>query len=387
MKKTLCFILSLSLIFLLTFSTFAKSVEGDTALSFDSDGKFKIMQINDTQDTDHMNKRTVAFIKKAIEKENPDLVVIVGDMLSDAFLFATEDRIKDALNCLGDIMKETKTPFAVTFGNHDHDLEDVLSTEGMMKVLLENEYCVSATDGCDAGTYNLPILSSDGTKYALNLYMMDTNNKNKDEGGYQGVYSYQVDWYKEKSDELKNANGGEIVPSVVFQHIPVKEIYQLLKVVDRKEADSAVYSTKYKYWYQLDESKLIDPATGLDEAPCSENLDIVTGQYESWLEKGDIIGAFFGHDHVNNFVGKTDDSIILGYNGGTGFNTYGSGNKRSVRIYEFQEDNVNAYTTRSVYYEDVLDDGLSFYIMDLFSAAIVNWILRGIYKMFFIIPW
>lgn len=387
MKKMLCFILSLSLIFLFCFGTYAKETTDSTELRFNSDGTFKIMQINDTQDTDHINERTVAFIKKAIEKEQPDLVVIVGDMLSDAFLFATKDRIEKALNSLGDIMKETKTPFAVTFGNHDHDLEDVLSTADMMKVLLENEYCISSTDGCDAGTYNLPVLSSDGAKYALNVYMMDTNNKNKEQGGYQGVNSYQVDWYKETSDELKNANGGVVVPSVVFQHIPVKEIYQLTKVVDRKQADSAVYSTKYKCWYQLDESKLIDPATGLGEAPCSENLDIVTGQYEAWLEKGDIIGAFFGHDHVNNFVGKTNDGIVLGYNGGTGFNTYGSGNKRSVRVYEFQEDNVSAYTTRCVYYDDVLDNGLDFYIMDLFSAAIVNWILRGIYKLFFIIPW
>lgn len=387
MKKTFSLILSLSLIFLLAFGTHAEDANKTDDLSFGADGKFKIMQINDTQDTDNMNKRTIAFIKKAIKKENPDLVVIVGDMLSDAFLFATKDRIKAALTCLGDIMKETQTPFAVTFGNHDHDLEDKLSTKEMMAVLLENEYCVSKTDGCDPGTYNLPVLSSDGSKYAMNVYMMDTNNKNKDVGGYQGVYSYQVDWYKEKSDELKNANGGEVVPSLVFQHIPVKEIYQLLRVVDKKEADTAVYSTKDGNWYKFNDETIIDFGAGIGEAPCSENLDVVTGQYEAWLEKGDIMGAFFGHDHVNSFVGKTNDGIVLGYSGGSGFNTYGSGNKRSVRIYEFEESDVRAYTTRNVYYEDVLDDGLDFYIMDLFSASIVNWLLRGIYKLFFIIPW
>lgn len=385
MKKILSLILTLTLVFLFAFGTHAE--QGKEELSFDSDGKFKIMQINDTQDTHNMNQRTAAFIKKAIEIEKPDLVVIVGDMLSDFYPFANEEKITKALNCLADIMSETKTPFAVTFGNHDHDLEDVLSTKEMMNVLLKNEYCVSATDGCDAGTYNIPILTSDKSGYALNVYMMDTNNKNKELGGYQGVYSYQVDWYKEKSDELKNANSGKTVPSIVFQHIPPKEVYQLLKVVDRKQAADAVYSTKDGNWYKLNEDKIIDFSTGLGEAPCSEKLDITTGQYEAWLEKGDIIGAFFGHDHVNNFVGKTDDGIILGYNGGTGFNTYGSANKRSVRIYEFEENDVENYNTRSVYYDDILDDGCNFYIIDLFSASIVNWLLRAVYKMFFIIPW
>lgn len=387
MKKVLSLILSLSLVFLFCFGTHAEKASDSNELRFNPDGTFKIMQINDTQDTDNMNKRTFAFIKKAIEKEQPDLVVIVGDMLSDVFLFATKGRIEKALNCLGDIMTETKTPFAVTFGNHDHDLEDVMSTTEMMEILLKNEYCVSGTDGCDAGTYNLPVLKSGNDEYAMNIYMMDTNNKNKDEGSYQGVYSYQVDWYKQKSDELKSANSGKTVPSILFQHIPPKEVYQLLQKVDRKQADSAVYSTKDNSWYKLNEEKILDSATGLYEAPCSENLDIVTGQYEAWLEKGDILGAFFGHDHVNNFVGKTDDGIVLGYNGGTGFNTYGSGNKRSVRIYEFKESDVESYTTRSVYYDDVLDNGLDFYIIDLFSASIVNWLLRLVYKMFFIIPW
>lgn len=385
MKKTLSLILSLALIFLLSFGTYAKQVDSDKSLSFGNDGKFKIMQINDTQDTHNLNKRTANFIKKAIEAQKPDLVVFVGDMLSDVYIGATKNNIKKAIKCLTDIMDETKTPFAVTFGNHDHDLEDVLSIKEMMDVYLESEYCVGATDGCDAGTYNIPILSSDSKSYALNVYMMDTNNK--ESGSYQGVYSYQVDWYKAKSDELKNANGGKVVPSVLFQHIPVKEIYQLLNVVDKKEADSAVYNTKDGNWYKLNEDKLIDSATGIGEAPCSENFDVITGQYEAWLEKGDIIGAFFAHDHVNNFVGKTDDGIVLGYNGGSGFNTYGSGNKRSVRIYEFDENNVEDYDTYAVYYDDVLDDGLSFYIIDLFSASIVNWLLRAVYKMFFIIPW
>ena len=54
--------------------------KGNQTLKFNENGKFKIMQINDTQDTDKMNKRTEDFIRKAVAQEKPDLVVIPGDV-------------------------------------------------------------------------------------------------------------------------------------------------------------------------------------------------------------------------------------------------------------------------------------------------------------------
>ncbi len=386
MKKIIS--LCLALIMMLGICTVAYAQGADRkTLSFGEDGKFKIMQINDTQDTHNLNKRTAKLIKGAIEKEKPDLIVVAGDMLYDAYIDANKKTIPQALRCLGDIFEETKTPFAVTFGNHDHDLEDKVSIKEMAEIFLEYEYCVNGTDGCDPGTYNIPVLSSDGNKVALNVYMMDTNNKNKEIGGYQGVYPYQVDWYKAKSDELKAANGGKAVPSILFQHIPVKEIFQLIEVADKKEANTAIYRPDDMLWYKLREEAVVEPGTGLGEAPCPEKLDVTTGQYEAWLEKGDIIGAFFGHDHLNNFVGKTEDGIILGYNGGTGFNTYGTGDSRSVRFFEFDEKDVENYTTYICRYSDLYDDGLGMYISDVFSPALATWIVRFFYKLLFIIPW
>ena len=386
MKKAISLILALIMMLSLSTIAFAEGT-ADKTLSFGEDGKFKIMQINDTQDTHNLRARTEELIRKAIAEEKPDLVVIAGDMLSDVFLCANDKTIPQALRRLGDIFEETKTPFAVTFGNHDHDLEDKVSIKEMADVFLEYEYCVNGTDGCDPGTYNIPILSSDGSKVALNVYMMDTNNKNEEVGGYQGVYPNQVEWYKAKSDELKAANGGQVVPSLVFQHIPTKEIYQLLVEVDKTEANTAIYRGDDKKWYKLREDAIIDSGKGLGEAPCPENLDVTTGQYEAWLEKGDVIGAFFGHDHVNSFVGKTQEGIILGYNGGTGFKTYGTGNMRSVRIYDFDESNVKDFTTYLRTYGDLNGEEDKTYITDIFSTVLLTWIMRFFYKMLFIIPW
>ncbi|MCM1543784.1 MAG: metallophosphoesterase [Ruminococcus sp.] len=376
MKKFLSVILSLVMVFALCNVAFAADADTAKALKFNDDGKFKIMQINDTQDIDRMNKNTVKFLKAALEGEKPDLVVIPGDMLSDMFTGANEKRVKNALKALGQILNDAKVPFAATPGNHDHDLEDVVSIADQMATLREFEYCVNGTDGCDPGTYNLPIMSSDGSKMAMNVYVMDSNNKSGLANGYTGVYPEQVEWYKQKSDELKAANGGEVVPSLLFQHVPVKEIYQFLNQVKITDINKdSVFSLNDYKWYNLNPDYIISDDAFFGEAPCSEMADHITGQYEAWLEKGDIIGAFFAHDHVNNFVGKTDEGIILGYNGGTGFRAYGNGDQRSVRVFEIDENDVSAYTTRSVYYKD-LCGSITFYPSDIMTPAIFGEIFK-----------
>ncbi|MGN0468225.1 MAG: metallophosphoesterase family protein [Acutalibacteraceae bacterium] len=386
MKKALSVLLALVMIFALCSSAFAAGTQTQNSLSFGDDGKFKIMQVNDTQDIDNMNKRTVEFLKAALAAEKPDLVVVPGDILSDMFIGANEARIKKALRAFASIFNDAKVPFAVTFGNHDHDLEDIVSIEEMMNVFKEFEYCIT-NEGCDPGTYNIPIMSSDGSRMALNIYMMDSNNKDGVANGYTGCYANQVEWYNQKSAELKAANGGEVVPSLVFQHVPVKEIYQFLTQVSVKESNHAVFSLNDYKWYVLNKDYIIDEENAIfGEAPCSEVFDSTSGEYDAWVQNGDIIGAFFAHDHVNNFVGKTDDGIILGYNGGTGFRAYGSGDKRSVRIFELDENDVASYTTRPVFYRDLCST-ISYYPSDIMSTAIFGDILRFFFRIIGITSW
>lgn len=387
MKKVLSVLLALVMILSLCSVAFAAETTASGALKFNSDGKFKIMQVNDTQDIDKMNKRTVKFLKAALKAEQPDLVVVPGDTLSDMFIGATEKRVKDALRAFASIFNDAKVPFAVTFGNHDHDLENVVSIKDMMDVLKEFEYCVNNEGGCDPGTYNIPVMSSDESKMALNIYMMDSNNKDGVANGYTGCYPEQVQWYNEKSAELKAANGGKVVPSMVFQHVPVKEIYQFLTQVTVKEANKAVFSLNDYKWYVLNDNYILDKENAIfGEAPCSEVFDSKSGEYDAWVQNGDIIGAFFAHDHVNNFYGKTDDGIILGYNGGSGFRAYGSGDKRAVRVFEFNENDVANYTTRAVFYRDLCGT-ISYYPSDIMSTAIFGDVLRFLFRLVGITSW
>ena len=134
MKRALAVILSV--IMLLSCCTVAFAAEkatindkGEKVLQFNEDGKFKILQINDTQDTDKLNKRTEAFIRAAVAQEKPDLVVIPGDVCNDIFLGANASRVKTSLRNLASLLNELQVPFAYTPGNHDHDKDDKVSTE------------------------------------------------------------------------------------------------------------------------------------------------------------------------------------------------------------------------------------------------------------------
>ena len=70
-----------------------------------------------------------------------------------------------------------------------------------------------------------------------------------------------------------------------------------------------------------------------------------SGEVDAFLEKGEVLGLYVGHDHNNSFV-VNYKGIDLGYTQGAGFNVYGPGFKRGVRIFEVDE--CGKYETRTV---------------------------------------
>ena len=58
------------------------AVDNNDVLRFNKDGKFKIMQISDTQDIDIPREAMIMFMEKALDAEKPDLVVFTGDQLA-----------------------------------------------------------------------------------------------------------------------------------------------------------------------------------------------------------------------------------------------------------------------------------------------------------------
>ena len=387
MKKILCIVLPALLVLGCCLGAFA--AEGglfafrsaDKTLKFNDDGTFKILMFNDTQDVGkNGNPKMTDFLKKAIDTEKPDLVVFVGDQLSDVYPIATAEDYAISIENICKPLEDRGIPFLATLGNHDHDRANVLDEAGQYALYDRFQMNYATENGPDPFTYNVEVKTHDGSRTAFNIYMMDSNNK-APEGGYAGIEADQLAWYNETSAALKAANGGAPVPSMNFQHIPVKEIYNLFRECAWNE-DGAIYSRRDGKWYVLDENKIVNDGGRLGEAPCSENFDHITGQYQAWLENGDIMGAFFGHDHVNSYWGVTDDDIKMGYNGGSGFRSYGDGGYRSVRVFEFKEDDVTDYTTRLIFHDDLMDEKAGFVLADHFSPALLTTVMKVVYFLF-----
>lgn len=348
MRKILSLMLALTLCFSAVSLTAHSASATEKELRFRESGTFRILQISDFQDTEKTNWKSLDFLDVLLDKYQPDLVVMTGDQLKNSYPKPTPEKLSRSIRHQLQPLEKRGIPFLYTFGNHDHDLDYMLTSEQQSFIYDAFSMSYATHNGPDSGTYNRVIYSSDGRTPMLNIYMMDTHNWN-DEAMMSGLTDEQVQWYKDTSNALKAQNGGSVVPSLVFQHIPVKETYQFLREVPADTAGCVETPFSDKH-YVLDESKLVGDWNVMHEGVYSENINKTTGQYEAWLEQGDIIGAYFGHDHANTFVGKTADGIVMGYGGGFGFATYGDGHERYARLYDFKESDVAGYERTTLHY-------------------------------------
>ena len=155
-----------------------------------------------------------------------------------------------------------------------------------------------------------------------------------------------IEWYKNKSRELKEANGGEPVPSLMFQHIPLLEIFELTEECS-KDTKGAIRTPDGKY------IKLKDTCKGvMGEHPCT--VDEKTGQFEAMKKCGDIKAVVFGHDHCNCFEGVVDGINFI-QTSCASFRCYGT-RDRGVRIFDIDEN--GNYETKFYTYNELMGNGI-----------------------------
>lgn len=324
-------------------------------LKFNKNGKFRILQISDLQDTKATSVDTLHFLEAAIPALKPDLIVLTGDQLDVVGVWgkgeALKKNVRKALEGIMAPIRASGIPFLVTFGNHD--CQTGMPNDEQVKIYAEMKNCIcfdDLNDGRpDAATYNQLIMSSDGTKPAMNIYMVDSNSAHPTAvGGYDRVHDNQIEWCTKKSEELKASNGGKAIPSILFQHIPVCEIYEILKEAPKgtEGALPAFRSRKGKY-FALDDEIVWQRGT-FGETPSVP--DEANPQFEEIRKQGDVFAMYFGHDHYNSFVGKYK-GIDLGYCPGAGYNSYGL-NPRGMRLFDFDEKDVANYETKVIRVND-----------------------------------
>lgn len=355
MKKVLALFLSVLLILVSAAVAFAAEKK---QLQFGEDGKFTVMNICDIQDTYPLNSTTRQFIKEAIASVRPDLVVLGGDNN----VCSAKDKA-NAIKEICEIFVEGETYFTLVFGNHDHqqgvDKETLLSYYQQFG----GEYCLAydaVPELFGVGTHCLTVKSSDGTKDAFALYMMDSNTYYPEEGndiGYDAVHEDEINWYKDTAAALKEANG-ETVHSMMFQHIIVQEIYEKLFIESAFSIGKGTQEfedtdgVKHYYTYL---PKIANIEEGyLYEQPCPGYKNY--GQLDAAKETGDVIAIFSGHDHTNSFKVNIDGVDVVNTAGCT--YSYGKDINRGCRVIVLDENDTTNYETYTLTMSELaLEDG------------------------------
>lgn len=323
-------------------------------LKFNSDGKFTILALGDvhhktTYKTENKLKYedTMALLNAALDEYKPDLCVFMGDNCSCRPL--TEETPEGDAEYLDMVLAATEPvrkrniPFAMIMGNHDHDLGH---EEREVEICSSVEGCLMRNDAPPEvrgnANYNEIIYSSDGERPVFNLWFMDSNNCHSDinVSHYDWVHEDQIKWYEGKAAELKEMNGGKPLPALLFQHIPVYEEYNLLREAKWWERPVAVRGENLKKNTFYVKKDGVDGYLG--EGPCSPDYN--GGQFASWKKTGDIIGAVFGHDHMNDFAGETQ-GIVLMQCQTSGFNVYTNGCRSGVRVIVLDENKPETFET------------------------------------------
>ena len=305
LKKTiLCILAALLLVSAVPTVCFAQKEV--PLLAFDQDGDFTILHLTDWHCDYPLPAVHRQVVLESIAEAKPDLVVLGGD-LSEA---AHEDQ-PAAIQEICEIFAQAEIPFFITFGNHDY--MHGYSIDEMFAFYQEygGEYFIGADEdpalfGC--GTCSIPVYANDGRRVAYNIYCLDSGDSVEGKG-YDSVHPDQIEWYQAKADALKNANGGNYVPSVVFQHIIVQEIYdQLFPAANPYSVGVREYETKtYDLVPIPNLSNLKDGY--IFEKPCPGYYNY--GQLDAMSKNGDVRAIFCGHDHYNSFTVEIDGVDIV----------------------------------------------------------------------------
>ena len=269
------------------------------------EGKLKIVQLTDIHwDPQSKNcAQTAQTIEAVLALEKPDIAMLTGDIV-------TEKPGPEGWKAIIALLEKAQVPFTVMMGNHD---AEVMPKQEIYDLLAQSPYFIGekgpeTIHGC--GNYVVPVYGADHKTTKALLYCIDSNDypESKDYGTYDWIHFDQVAWYRQTSARFTKENGGNPLPALAFFHIALPEY-------DAIPNNGTMLGEK-------------NEGSGASK--------INSGLFASFIEMGDVMGAFVGHDHDNDFIG-THYQIALAYGRVTGTDAYGD-LERGMRVIELKEN-------------------------------------------------
>lgn len=338
-------------------------------LQFHRSGKFRVLQFADIQDGPKIAKDTIRLIEASLDASRPDVVIFSGNQIAgydDAYsatfrkrrwdanksikagrLSRTRVLVRQSVGMFLQPLIDRGIPFAVTYGNHDFqcgldvaELDDIYREfPGCLNpsVTVDEDGCIRPCTmplsglpdeqilPCEPGTFALPVMDQDQTHNVLGLVVLNSGDYAR-EGGY-GVPSDNALKF------LRDVPQWVGTRSLVFQHMPLPQYYDLLKAVPSNTAGAMQgYRTHESEYYVIDESKIL-PGGYLGEGVSCSDQD--SGEFSILHDTHAYCGVVAGHDHRNGFVGMID-GVMLVATPTCGFGSYGPvAAKRAARLFEF----------------------------------------------------
>ena len=269
------------------------------------EGKLKIVQLTDIHwDPQSKNcAQTTQTIETVLALEKPDIAMLTGDVV-------TEKPGPEGWKAIIALLEKAQVPFTVMMGNHD---AEVMPKQEIYDLLTQSPYFIGekgpeTIHGC--GNYVVPVYGADHKTTKALLYCIDSNDypESKDYGTYDWIHFDQIAWYRQTSARFTKENGGNPLPALAFFHIALPEY-------DAIPNNGTMLGEK-------------NEGSGASK--------INSGLFASFIEMGDVMGAFVGHDHDNDFIG-THYQIALAYGRVTGTDAYGD-LERGMRVIELKEN-------------------------------------------------
>ncbi len=256
----------------------------EVILNRTDDRPISILQVTDL----HLGKMdfwkqdltTCRRVRRLVETHHPDMIVITGDLLTGEKYFGS---LLAAYAV--DFFDSLKTPWLYAFGNHDP--EGGYGRDQIFGVFATAQWGVLGhhpvtNQWLKKYDYVVDVKRAPQGRPDWQVYGFDSGS----EKGFKSIKEDQLAWFAATADRTKQRYG-RVIPAVTIFHIPLREFQELWddagiqKVGERRE----------KVSFEED-----------DGSP-----------YRAFVRAGNIKAVFCGHDHFNNYWGRTKEGIVLSY--------------------------------------------------------------------------